>query len=259
MQRKESDYGKKIVIYGPSGAGKTSLATLAPEPIFIDLNNGTSGLTVNLIPGVTNFDELRDAVRQSVKLVPEGGTLVIDTISEVDALLTNHLKTTLKLESIKKLGYDRFPSSVEAFRTLLTGFDPVLRAGRTVVLTAHSATINFKNALGVDYRQEGPKLTHSANDSCRDEMTAWADHVFHIGFEEVEVGSITESGPNKVKVGKVSNASTDRVILSVGTASMIAKSRPVGGRHLPARISFAGPTDASLWSMLFNPDTIPQE
>lgn len=259
VQNATKNVGKKLVIYGASGAGKTSLASMAPDPVFIDLDNGTTGLQIRLIPGITDFDDLREAVKQSIRFIPEKGTLVIDTVSKVDEYLTEHLKSTLNLTSIKKLGYDRFPSSVEAFRLLVAEFDPLIRSGRNVVLCAHEATINFKNALGDDFRQMGPKLTHSANDSCRDELCAWADHVFRIGYEEVAVANVVESGPQKNRIGKVANASSVRYIYTSGTASMIAKSRVLAGKHLPPLIAFAGPSDYSLWTMLMNPETIPNE
>lgn len=261
VANKTSGVGRKIVTYGAAGSGKTSLACLAPQPVFIDLEGSTVGLNVNLIPGVDNFDDLREAARQAINLVPEGGTLVVDTISKVDEFIVDYLIKGHGKQSIKQLGYDRFPSAVEAFRLFLSDLDPFIRSGRNVVLNAHTAIISYKNATGDDYRQEGPKLAHSANDSCREQLNAWADFIFTIKYEDMNVTdtqAVGEKGKER-KVGKIVGGNSNRVIYTTGTASLIAKSRPISGRHLPPIVSFSGPEDSSLWMMLLNPELIPQE
>lgn len=254
-------------MYSVSGGGKTTLATGAPSPAFIDLEESTVGLLVKRIGADANgnnliegFEDLREACRQSLTLLPEGGTLVIDTISKVDEFITAYLLTSHKKESIRQLGYDRFPCAVETFRLLLAELDPLVRSGRNVVLNAHTAIISYKNATGDDYRQEGPKLPHSANESCRDQLNAWADFIFNIKYEDMQVNDtqlVGEKGKER-RVGKITGGNSSRVIYTTGTASLIAKSRPLNGRHLPAVVSFSSPTDMSLWTMLNDPSTIPE-
>lgn len=260
--------GRKIVFYGASGSGKTTVSTLAPKPVFIDLEGSTVGLNVQLLGAdengtnlITDFEDLREAARQALTLVPEGGTLVIDTVSKVDEFVVAHIIKSHQKTKIRELGYDRFPSAVEAFRLFLSDLDPFIRSGRNVVLNAHTAIISYKNATGDDYRQEGPKLAHSANDSCRDQLNAWADFIFNIKYEDMNVTdtqAVGERGKER-KVGKIVGGSSNRVIYTTGTASLIAKSRPISGRHLPPIVSFSGPSDDSLWQMILNPDLIPQE
>ena len=124
------------------------------------------------------------------------------------------------------------------------------------MLIAHEATINYKNALGEDYRQIGPRLLHSANDSCRDAVVAWSDHCLRVALADAQV--VTQTGiTGKVISGKAINRSTERFITSDGNQSVIAKSRPVSvdGNYcrLPSLIAFAGPEDDSLWRGLQDP------
>lgn len=259
FQVKQNDpnaYGMKIVIYGPAGAGKSSLAALAPSPVILDLNKGLTGLHVSVVDGIDSFQSLREAVQQAINFVPKDGTLVIDTVSEADDFIVEHLKRTHNKDSVAKLGYDKFPCAIEVLRLLLSDFDPLIRSKRNVVLLAHEATINYKNALGDDYRQIGPRMLHSANDSCRDAIVAWSDHTIRVALADAQV-TLQTNPQGKVIAGKAVNRSTERFITTDGNQSVLAKSRPVFAdgvfKRLPSLVAFTGPQDGSFWEGLKNP------
>src|ERR1700691_596503 len=106
--------GLKVCLYGPPGSGKSTLASLAPNPVFLDLNKGLwAGLSV-VEADIRTFDDLRQIIAQAASAVPEGGSFVIDTVTEVDELMTEHLKTKYDKKSVKELSYDRFSCAVEA-------------------------------------------------------------------------------------------------------------------------------------------------
>lgn len=44
----------KAVIYGPEGIGKTTFASLAPDPLFIDTEGSTTRLNVKRLPAPTD-------------------------------------------------------------------------------------------------------------------------------------------------------------------------------------------------------------
>ena len=58
----------KIVIYGPEGIGKSSLASKMPFPLFIDTEGSTSSLDVRRIKCNKSWNELIDVIKEVQKL-----------------------------------------------------------------------------------------------------------------------------------------------------------------------------------------------
>ena len=67
--------GEKIIIYGDHGRGKTTLASMAPKPVFIGLDDGgrklhhpITGEQLNYIPDVETFEDVRGALNACLDL-----------------------------------------------------------------------------------------------------------------------------------------------------------------------------------------------
>ena len=54
------DTAKKVVIYGPEGIGKSTLASKFPFPIFLDVEGSTKAMQVDRVDGLTTWQALRD-------------------------------------------------------------------------------------------------------------------------------------------------------------------------------------------------------
>ncbi|TLQ07076.1 hypothetical protein FEZ48_07430, partial [Marinilactibacillus psychrotolerans] len=49
---------QKVILYGPEGIGKSSLAAKFPNPVFIDTEGSTDKLEVNRMKKPTSWTEL---------------------------------------------------------------------------------------------------------------------------------------------------------------------------------------------------------
>jgi hypothetical protein len=252
--------GEKILAYAKSGTGKTTLVAQLDGAVFIPLDDGArkianpiTGEAVAAIDGVETWQDLRDAVRQSVSLVPKGGSLVVDTITRAIPLCEAYVIENVPLEkggkarNLEQFGYGKgYRHVLDQFRLLLTDFDTVIRSGRNVILIAQLDQATVPNAAGVDYYEDVPKLTENKQGPIRTEICEWVDHVFRIGYDDMEVTKDNDQS----RVGKVTGDSS-RAIFTGGAQYYMAKSRPIDGRHLPPIISFDSPEDNSLWLLMF--------
>lgn len=253
--------GQKIVIYGKSGIGKSTLASMADNPVFLDIDGGCRNLVhpetgepVMHIGGIETFQDLRDVLQQP-GLFPEGCTIVLDTITKVESLAIQHILDTVTIDgrlvqSFRKFGWDGERHLLDQYRLLLTDLDAHVEAGRNVILLGQLAQITVANAEGADYLEDGPKLQHRKDCSVRTEVIEWADQVLRIGYLDFEV----QKDSAKAKAGKVTSNDATRAVFAGGAQHFIAKSRPVNGVRLEPVIRFAAENDNALWSYIFGQD-----
>lgn len=264
----DSKEGEKVILYGPSGGGKTSLAATTPNPVFFPIDDGArkiihpvTGAELRAIRGVESLEDMRDALRQH-NLFNEGDTAVIDTITKVqdDFGIPYTLKTVKKekggdAQNVEDYGYGKgYTHLLGSMRLLLPDFDNLIRKGVNVLLLAQTANSRVANAEGTDYIQEGPKLHQDSNVSIRSEFCAWADHVLRIGH-----GNFTVARANdKATKGKISGDST-RLIYTQPRLHFIAKNRCMPFGRVPEIVSFDSPSDDSIWQFVFKGATLAAE
>jgi hypothetical protein len=187
---KEDESGEKVVIYGESGMGKTTLAALAPTPAFFALDDGSrkirdprTGEKLTHVPDIENFQDIRDALHQP-GIFNEFQTIVIDTGTEAQAWHVQHvlenyqLGSGAKAHNLRSYGWgEGYAHLCDVMRTMLADLDTLVRQGKNVVILCQNSAINKANPGGEDFIKDGPDLYHDKRFSVREILIAWADHV----------------------------------------------------------------------------------
>ena len=246
--------GHRIVLYGPGGIGKTTLAALAPAPVaFIDLDESMpvlrpqlpGDLDIRLVSGVSTWQDLREM------LAATGWdgihTIVIDSVTKAEELAAAWVLANVKKENGQKAerledyGWGRqFGHIYDTFLALLGDLDQHVRAGRNVVLIAHDCTTEVPNPSGPNWLRYEPRLQSPASgkSSVRLRVREWADHVLYLGYDK-----------GNVQDGKMAKGFETRTLYPVEMPHCMAKSRTCSTALGVAR------NDAALWNNILNTAT----
>jgi hypothetical protein len=260
--------GLRIVVYGPSGGGKTTLASLLQEHvdgrvILIGLDDGgrkirnpKTGAPLMHVPGVETFEDVRDALQQP-DLFMAGDVCVIDTVTKLESVSEDYVLRTVKtekgarVESIEGYGYGKgYKHLLDSLRLVLTDLDALVRRGVHVLLLAQEQSATIANAEGLDFLQDGPKLWHSKQYSSRLEIVEWADHVFRVAYHGTTIVPEVTGGKQAPRKGKIKGDS-QRAIYTTGAPHFAAKCKPP---IVDPVVSFESPEDDTIWDLLFTED-----
>lgn len=136
ITRGKQDIPWFAILYGIPGAGKTTLASLAPDPIFLDLEDGTALLDVaRLNPkDMTLKDALNELYQADMR------TLVIDSLTSLERVHTSDYCKEKGWSTIEALDYGRSKKMWrQAYLETITDIGKQFReSGRNVLLVAHS-------------------------------------------------------------------------------------------------------------------------
>lgn len=216
-QRGKTKRAQNIVIYGTGGVGKSTLAAMAPSPVFIDLENGTSELDVQRItqPDWT-FDALC-ACLADVSQFAQDETVVIDSATRTqDLIIQQVVDNHDTFKSIEDWDYNK------GYQMLCDGFDKYLALiqrlianGKNVVQIAHDTTQKFQNPEGDNYVRFEPRLYHNHNKPTQTILMKVKESCDHLLFVKYDVIA------NK---GKAQGSGT-RAVYSAEMPYYMAKSR----------------------------------
>ncbi|NBJ71025.1 MULTISPECIES: ATP-binding protein [Clostridia] len=194
---------KKVVLYGPEGIGKSSLASQFPKPIFIDTEGSTTELEVDRLPAPTSWTMLQQQVDWVKQQAGRFETLVIDTIDWAEMQCTNYVCAQHNKKGIEDFGYGQgYIYAKEELGRFLNKLSDVIEAGIHVVLTAHSQIVKFEqpDEMGA-YDRYQLKLGKKTSSQTAPLVKEWADMVLFINYKTFSVAADDKGRKHKAQGG----------------------------------------------------------
>ena len=215
---------QKVVIYGPEGVGKSTLAGKTPDPVFLDTEGGTHHLDVARFDAATTWEEITAAVTQLAKADHPFKTLVIDTADWLEKRLIEHLCRKANKDSIEDFGYGKgWVILAEEFARFLNSLDALLARGMHVVFLAHATVRKFE---APDQAGSYDRFELKLSKQVAPLLKEWADLVLFGNY----VTRIAEKDNGKMRgIG-----GKERVLFSTHAAAYDAKNR----HGLPDKLPF---------------------
>ena len=170
----------RVLVYGPSAIGKTTISAGAPTPFIIDADKGSHKLDVQrVVPA--DWNEAREWISAVEKNEVKCETLVLDSVTELEAM---SYQAMFGGEAIDKFGggYGRGDThAIQVWREVLAQLERIWMQGKAIVIVAHAIVKRFEDptlAAGYDRFEVAarPKLAQLLQQSmdyvlfCREEI-----------------------------------------------------------------------------------------
>ena len=195
---------KKVVVYGPEGIGKSTFASMFPDPVFIDTEGSTKDMDVARTETPTSWTMLIEQIKY-VKAHPDTcRTLAVDTIDWAEQMCVEHICSKHQKSGIEEFGYGNgYVYTKEEFGRFLNLLSEVIGAGVNVVLTAHAQVRKFEqpDEMGAYDRWElklGKKTTSQTSPLVKE----WADMLLFANYKTHSVATDDKGKKRKAQGGK---------------------------------------------------------
>ena len=194
----------KVVVYGPEGIGKSTFASLFPDPLFIDTEGSTARMDVARTETPTSLAMLTQLLTEIRDNPPGCRTLIIDTIDWAERLCIQKVCAENHKTGIEDFGYGKGYTYVyEEMGRILNLLNDIWERGMHVVLTAHAAIRKFEqpDEMGAYDRWELKLINAPKCNSCA-MVKEWADMVLFANYKTFAVAADKDGKKMKARGGE---------------------------------------------------------
>lgn len=194
----------KVVVYGPEGIGKSTFASMFPDPLFIDTEGSTARMDVARTETPTSLAMLMQLLTEIKDNPPGCKTLVIDTIDWAERLCTQAVCAKNGKTGIEDFGYGKGYSYIyEEMGRILNLLNDIWERGMHIVITAHAAIRKFEqpDEMGAYDRWELKLINSPKCNSCA-MVKEWADMVLFANYKTYAVAADKEGKKMKARGGE---------------------------------------------------------
>ncbi len=223
----------RIFLYGQEGVGKSCTAAQAPNPIFIQTEDGLDEINTSKFPLAKSLNDVLNALAALRDEQHDFRTVVLDSADWLERLIWDKVCQDFGVRSIEKAdgGYGKgYVHALTYWRQIVSLFNDLRNVrGMIVIVIAHSKVERFEDPENAAYDRYTPRLHKSATSL----LCEWVDAVlfatkrFRVSREE----GTGFQGDRAIATAIGANGG-ERILRTVGSPACIAKNR----FNLPAEI-----------------------
>jgi hypothetical protein len=213
-----------VVVYGPSGVGKTTFAADFPSPIFLAAEDGSNNLDVSRLPVSKSLSDVRAAISELTSADHAFKTLVVDSLDWLEPLVHAEVCAKAEVSHIEEIPYGKgHIAALKLWQDLIASLATLRETkGMHLCLLAHAQVKSVNDPKETKtYDRYSLKLHEKASAL----FIEFADAVLFAQFEVF----LKEGANGKTKA----LSSGARTLLTVWKPYAIAKSRYALTETLP--------------------------
>lgn len=160
----------RLIVYGTEGIGKSTFASEAPQPIFVQTEDGLAEIDCDKFPLATKYDDVVTALADLRQEQHDYETVVVDSLDWLERLVFDKLCAEHSATSIEQVagGYSKgYTLALTFWRQILDTLN-LLRneRGMVVIGIAHSKVEKFDDPESSAYDRYSPRLHKFTNLKC---------------------------------------------------------------------------------------------
>lgn len=210
---------RRIVLYGVKGIGKSTWAAGAPNPIFIQCEEGLEDIGASRFAKAEKFQDVLDRFEQLCKDKHDYRTVAVDSLDGLQDLIFKEVCNDKGVENIEDIGYAKgYTFALDYWKQVLDCLD-FLRdeKGMNTILIAHAQIVKFEDPEQANY----DRWTLQLHKHATAHITQWADEVFFATYRILI--NKEKSGFGKEKARGIGTG--ERLIKTTERPSNVAKNR----------------------------------
>ena len=180
--------GRKTVLCGTGGVGKTTAASKWPKPVLLATEDGASDLSIPAFFGgrpAKDYTELMGPIMElgHPDTEPAFETIIIDSADWAELIFQQHVAASASVDSVADIDFGKGHNQADhLFDSMLRALDCLRETkGMHVVLTCHAGAFKFEDPSGASFDIIGPKLhTNKKGEGAGSILFEWADEFFFI-------------------------------------------------------------------------------
>lgn len=178
---------RRVMVYGVHGIGKSTFGAMAPDPIFIQTEDGLANLGAARFPLAESFEQVMASITALYTEAHDYATVVIDSLDWLEQLIWKQVvrergpANKTKVDNIEDFGFARgYMYAIDYWKEVLDGLNG-LRNDRQmmVVLIAHAKIERFENPETEAYDRYSPRLNKHASALVQE----WCDEVLFASYK----------------------------------------------------------------------------
>jgi len=219
IQTEKKALPRRIMLYGTHGIGKSTFGSMAPDPIFIQTEEGLDDIACHKFPLAESLADVMQALEALSMENHDYKTLVIDSADWLEKLIWQGVCEQHSKKNIEDFGYGKgYVFAVDVWREILEALNYLRKdRGMFIILIAHAQIEKFQNPETDAYDRYSPRLNKHASAVVQE----WCDEVLFASYKVMT--KQTDTGFGKKVAQGISDG--ERYIRTTERPAHVAKNR----------------------------------